>query len=184
MTGDHAGLNTNANKWWEALRGCALWFFLCFQERHVSDQTALQGQTCFVWMWKVWRALTDARYDVWCMSTALSHRTIKTALRAETDANGSSGGGGPNVCFNKCMTCLTMRPRWTGSTCVRDQCEFGLTWKDAPGASLWAAEIETGSWLKTGAGRWTNQTFSRRFWRRWNTNTTHDDRINGYKVSV
>lgn len=32
-------------------------------------------------------ALTDARYDVWCMSTALSHRTIKTAL-----------WGGTNVC--------------------------------------------------------------------------------------
>lgn len=138
-----------------------------------------------VWMWKVWRALTDARYDVWCMSTALSHRTIKTALRVETDANGSGGGGGPNVFFfNNCMTRLTMRPRWTGSTCIRGRCEFGLTWKDAPGASLWSAEIETGSWLKTGAGRWTNQTFSRRSWRRWNTNTTHDDRMNGSKVSM
>lgn len=85
--------------------------------------------------------------------------------------------------LNNCMTCLTMRPRWTGSMCIRDRCEFGLTWKDAPGASLWSAEIETGSWLKTGAGHWTNQTFSRRSWRRWNTNTTHDDRMNGYKVN-
>lgn len=48
------------------------------------------------WMWKMWRALTDARYDVWCISTALSHWTIKTALRVETDANGSGvwGSGG------------------------------------------------------------------------------------------
>lgn len=31
-------------------------------------------------------ALTDARYDVWCTSTALSHRVIKTALWETTVA--------------------------------------------------------------------------------------------------
>lgn len=31
-------------------------------------------------------ALTDAKYDVWCTSTALSHRVIKTALWETTVA--------------------------------------------------------------------------------------------------
>lgn len=32
--------------------------------------------------------LTDARYDVWCMSTALSHWTMRTALREKTGVSG------------------------------------------------------------------------------------------------
>lgn len=36
---------------------------------------------------ELWSALTDARYDVWCMSTAFSHRTIKTALWKRRHAN-------------------------------------------------------------------------------------------------
>lgn len=63
----------------------------------VSVQKALQyksnkhQQTGVWWLhisitgtMRCWKSgLTDARYDVWCMSTALSHRTIKTALWEE-----------------------------------------------------------------------------------------------------
>lgn len=34
--------------------------------------------------------LTDARYDVWCMSTALSHWTMRTALREKTGGSRSA----------------------------------------------------------------------------------------------
>lgn len=46
----------------------AIWSLVASHQQSQQDATL------------VYSALTDARYDVWYISTALSHRTIKTAL--------------------------------------------------------------------------------------------------------